>query len=288
MIKRKKLRLMRLGALVLLLLATAWGSAVPAVAYVLDGRHVIELMLDQMNLSNQLRVDQTLSLFDDRFEGGAIAVRQRVNYRIPARFRSEIKTDNLHRIYIDAGNKSLTLVDNKVVSQSRDVALQYKELFCYHSRKALVDQLSYLGMNVALSSYGRWQQKVVFVLGARNPNESSPQLWVDKESFLPVRWIFQTGKSPDGPNRIEFHYEDWHQVGGSRYPRVIKQFQDERLTRKIEIHHIETNPEISDNLFNIDYLKAGATKSGSVSGEPVPEDDVDQQIREFREIFQSD
>lgn len=286
-INRKKRRLMRLLVFVAVFWGLAGGSGAPAFAYVLDGRHVIELMLDHMNLPGRLRVDQTLTLFDDQFEGGQIAVRQQVSYQVPARFRSEIQTESLHRISVETGNKSLTLVDGRIVSRSMDTILRYKDLFCYHSRQALVDRLAYLGMNVPLSSYGRWKKEPVYVLGAKYPDTSRSQLWVNKDTFLPVRWIFPGGPGREEPGKIEFQYEGWHHVNGGQYPRVIKLFRNERLIRKMEIHGIETGIEFPDNFFNLDYLAAGAMESGVAAEETVPENEIDQQIREFREIFQS-
>ncbi len=287
-INRKKLGLMRLMLFVAVFFGLCGGSGVPAFGYVLDGRHILELMLDRMNLPGRFRVDQTLTLFDDQFEGGQIAVRQQVNYQLPARFRSEIQTESLSRICVVNGNKSLTLVDGRIVSRRMDAVLRYKDLFCYHSRQALVDRLAYLGMNVPLSSYGRWKKEPVYVVGAKYPDASGTQLWVDKDTFLPVRWVFQDLPAGQGPGKTEFQYEEWHHVKGSRYPRVIKVFRNERLTRKMEIHEIATNPEFPSDFFNLDYLAAGAGESGAAAeSEAAPENEIDQQIREFREIFQS-
>ena len=317
MSNRGKMGLYRVLAAVLVFICIAGGIKSTAFAYVLDGRHVIELMLETMDLPSRMQVDQTLTLFDDRFEGGRIAVKQTVSYNIPGRFRSEIRAERLHRIYVAAGDVSITIVDGQIVSRQSDANNRYKDLFCYNDRQTLVNHLTYLGMNPRLSSYGRSNDEVVYVIGARYPEISPSQLWVSKDRFLPLRWVLSapgpnekntisgTAKASE-ENRLAFQYEDWRIAGGSRYPGVIKVYQGERLSRKIEVNQIHINPALPENLFDIDYLRAAYTKSvpepaqtedgpGGQAGDAsadVPEqgaeDEIDQQIEEFRRIFESE
>lgn len=314
---RGKMVLYRVLAAVLVFICITGGIQGTAFAYVLDGRHVIGLMLEEMDLPGRMQVEQTLTLFDERFEGGRIAVKQTVSYHIPGRFRSEIRVERLHRIYVAAGDASITIVDGQIVSRQSDANNRYKDLFCYNDRQALVNHLAYLGTNPRMSSYGRTNDEVVYVIGARYPDPSPPQLWVSKDRFLPLRWVLSapgrneknttsgTAKA-SGENRPAFQFEDWRVVGGSRYPGVIKVYQGERLTRKIEVNQIHINPVLPEKLFDIDYLRAAYAKvlsdpvqpedepGGQAGGDPadVPEegaeDKIDQQIEEFRNIFESE
>jgi len=310
--------LYRVLAAVLAFICITGGIQASAFAYVLDGRHVIERMLEEMDLPARMQVEQTLTLFDDRFEGGRIAVKQTVSYHLPGRFRSEIRVERLHRIYVAAGDARLTIVDGQIVSRQSDATHRYKDLFCYSDRQALVNHLAYLGLNPRLSSFGRTDDEVVYVIGARYPAASPPQLWVSKDRFLPLRWVLPApGPNEPGPdksdkqrvagkasaeNRLTFQYEDWRVVGGSRYPGVIKVYQGERLIRKIEVNQIHINPALPENLFDIDHLRAAYAKAapepvrteekaGGKSAD-VPEqgaeDKIDQQIEEFRSIFESE
>jgi len=329
---RGKMGLYRVLAAVLAFICITGGIQATALAYVLDGRHVIERMLEEMDLPARMQVEQTLTLFDDRFEGGRIAVKQTLSYHLPGRFRSEIRVERLHRIYVAADDASITIVDGQIVSRQSDAAHRYKDLFCYSDRQALVNHLAYLGLNPRLSSYGRADDEVVYVIGARYPAPSPPQLWVSKDRFLPLRWVLPApgpnkpganepgAKAPrnnetdkqrlaaqaSAKNRLAFQYEDWRVAGGSRYPGVIKVYQGERLTRKIEVNQIHINPALPENLFDIDYLRAAYAKAaaeparteeqaGKNSGdkpadvkEEGAEDEIDQQIEEFRSIFESE
>ena len=143
-------------------------------------------------------------------------------------------------------------------------------------------------MNVSKSSYGRWEGAVAYVIGAQYPDESKPQLWVDKSSFLPVRWIFQVDYPSVGQDRVEFRYKDWRQTEGSWYPRLIEIFQGNGLSRTIEVTAIEINPPFTDVLFNIDHLRAIYAEETSLEDETRGSDDIDRQIEEFRDIFETE
>lgn len=273
---------------VYLLLAAAGLSfcGAPAAGYVLDGRHVLDLMLDHMDLPNQMRIEQRLTVFDDAFESGETAFPQTVCYKIPANYYAEIQTDALHRIYVASGDETLMIVDGKIASTNMEAIYHYKDIFLYHSRQALSDHLAYLGVNVSKSSYGRWNENIAYVIGAQYPDESKPQLWVDKKRFLPIRWICQAENKAAGFAKIEFRYKHWEQTEGSWYPGTIELIKDGELRRRIDVSRIEINPVFKAAIFNIDHLKAVYVTPDSEADPAASENDIDRQIEKFREIFE--
>lgn len=277
-----------IGFSLLVFLCLCLGAGSPAAGYILDGRHVLELMLARMNPADRVQMEQTLTLFDERFEGGHLAVSQRVSCKMPYSFRSEIQTEELSRIYVAARDKSLTIVDGKIVSETGNLAHRYMELFCWPGREGLANHLSCTGMDVALSSYGRCGREPVYVIGARYPDQSPPQLWVDKDSLLPVRWILSATDHTGQREKVAFHFEKWRKTSGSRYPRLIQLFQGGRLVRRIEVQSITANPALPANYFDIAHLKAVYTESAQASEQPGDESDLDRQIQQFRNIFDTE
>ena len=285
--RRPKNRLVKRAAAFLLLVLTGLSlGGAPAAGYVLDGRHVLDLMLDHMDLPNQMRIAQRLTVFEGASEFGAMGFPQTVCYKMPGNYYAEIKTDELHRIYSASGEDSLTIVNGQIVSTNIEAIHHYRDLFCYYSRRVLSDHLAYLGLNVSKSSYGRWEKHIAYVIGAQYPDESKPQLWVDKESFLPIRWVYQVENAAAGLPRIEFRYKDWRQTNGSWYPRTIELIQDGQLRRRMDVAGIETNPVFKSAIFNIDHLKAVYAVPDPEAESAAPESDIDQQIEKFREIFE--
>jgi len=285
--RRSKCRLVkRIAARMILVTAGLSLFGAPAVGYVLDGRHVLDLMLDHMDLPTQMRIEQQLTLFDGAFESGETAFPQTVCYKIPANYYAEIQTDALHRIYVASGDETLTIVDGKIMSTNMEAIQHFKDIFLYRSRQALSDHLAYLGINVAKSSYGRWNESIAYVIGARYPDESKPQIWVDKKSFLPIRWIYQTGDEGAEAQKIEFRYKDWQQTEGSWYPGAIELIKAGELSRRMNISRVKINPVFKTAIFNIDHLKAVYAAPDSKAGPAASENDIDRQIEKFREIFE--
>ncbi len=272
-----------------LLLQAAGGWFGPVVSgYVLDGRHVIELMLDRIDLPEGLKVSQSLTLFSRGSGNASKQLKQTDCYKMPGFFRSQIEAGDFHKIYLVSEGRSLTVVDGVIVSRSGDEVYHYHDLFSFPRRGKLVDHLRLLGLNAPLSSYGRWENKPVYVIGARYPDQNQPQLWVDKESFLPVRWIFREGSGSSGIDRLEFRYLDWKRHAGVMYPGLVKFFKNGRLVRRIEVKSVEVNPVFPDGFFSIDRLRASCRKPESGSPGVSEQDDIDRQLEEFREIFETE
>jgi hypothetical protein len=263
-------------------------SPEPAAAYILDARFVIDRMLDQMDLPAEFQVVQRLTFFDSRLEGGRMAVPQRISYRRPARFRSDIRTRGLQRIHVAEGSHELTIVDGKLVSRKTDVMNRYRDLFTFSDRVSLVNHLIYLGLNPAVTSYGRDGRNVVYVIGAQYPSKAPPQLWIDKERFLPVAWMIAPGERDSGLDPILFRYENWQQAAEGVYPGTITVYQGDRLVRKIEAETIETEVRLPSELFDIDYLKAAYEQPLKPPEQPETGDEIDRRIDQFRSIFESE
>jgi hypothetical protein len=131
----------------------------------------------------------------------------------------------------------------------------YKDLLFYHSREELVERLLQLGVDVSISSLGRFEEKIAFVIGAQYPDESVSQVWIDQDTFLPLRWIIK-GINPAGElDTMEIRYLVWWKIGKTRYPSRIEFYQDGNLVRVNQAINFEENPTFSEELFDIDYLK---------------------------------
>ena len=165
----------------------------------------------------------------------------------------------------------------------------YKDLLFYHSREELVERLFQLGVDVSISSLGRFEGKIAFVIGAEYPDESVSQVWIDQDTFLPLRWIIK-GVDPAGESdTMEIRYLIWWKIGEIRYPSRIEFYQDGNLVRVNQAINFEENATFSEELFDIDYLKTVFPRSPEqpiVPGEPEEPSEVEKTIEEFRRIFE--
>ena len=143
------------------------------------------------------------------------------------------------------------------------------------------------GVDVEKSSLGRFEGKIVFVIGAQYPDESVPQVWVDKESFLPLKWLDIPIADPG--DRLEFLYRQWQKKGDVWYPLGVEIYHNGRQIRRIKVVDITLNPPLKLETYDIPYLTTIYPLMETVEPtEPAstnPADEVKRTIEEFQRKF---
>ncbi len=260
----------------------AWG-------YVLQGPHLLELMAQVLVSGKTLKVEQTVTVEDPDVTEHPLKLNETLNYFFPERFRSDTKSESTHRIYVESVGQSITILDGHTISHQQDRLNLYKDLLLSRSRSGLHKMLLEHGVDVGVTSLGRYRERIVYVVGARFPDETVSQVWVDKESFLPLRWIIVSASGTDD-NRLEFLYDGWQKKGNIWYPLIVEVVLNSHMVKKIEIKNIIVNPELSIQLFDIPYLVSKyppaqlPTETGPL--EPDPTDEVQRTIEEFQKRFE--
>jgi len=260
-------------------------------AYVLKGPHILDIMIKRFGRAESLLVTQRLVLHHQ--DGTSAKTVDQVNETLrcifPATYRSDIVSDDFQKIHVLAEDKSLTVIDEKVVDGYENRYDRYKDLLLFRSRLLLQNKLPLLGVNVAISSIGRFQDKPAYVIGARYPDETVPQIWVNKDTFRPFRWII-ADKTKDGTtDRLEVRYLEWRETDGTWYPMRIEFFRNHTLFRQILVQNIQVNPSLSRKLFDIDYLKTVYPPLAALTpgqNETDELSDVQKKIEEFKKIYE--
>jgi hypothetical protein len=274
-------------------------------------------MLGNLNLPERMQVDQQLRIFPAAEDGkdkttGALSdqspdskdqktlhaedfraadpVRfdQQVRYRRPGAYRSDIDTPDLQHIHISAGGSAVTVLDGSVTEGALEWQACYKDLFVFSSRRSLVHHLERLGVDMNTSSLGRLNKELVYVAGARYPDETRAQVWIEKTFFRPVRWIVVPAKQPGDPPACEIRYLDWQRIDRSWYPARIEFYESGRQVRAMIVEGRDTNPVMPESLFNISavrrkYEPAEADPAGSGG----TTEEIRRQIEEFNQLYES-
>ena len=101
-------------------------------------------------------------------------------------------------------------------------------------------------------SLNRFNKNIVWVIGAKPGDLSSPQLWVDKTLRVPVRFIYQDPKSDE---TIDIRWLGYGSAQtGEWHPRQIDTLKIE-LTNRLVFHRVEVNPKLDSALLNIPTQK---------------------------------
>jgi outer membrane lipoprotein-sorting protein len=264
-------------------------GTVPAVAYILRGPHVLELMTNSLGSAKTLMVSQRVMFYGDPLGSVPVEAGEILRYVFPDTFRCDSQSKNAKRIQLVSNGEELTVVDGKIAVADTSQFDLYKDILLYRSRKVLSRRLSDLGIDVSLTRLARFQKRIMLVLGAEMPDTAVNQIWVDKETFQPVRWLMP-GENVDGGRMIwEMRYSDWRQVNGAWYPMHIQFFKNDRMVREIRVEKMTVNPEFSPELFDMARLRLThlpepvESDGGSVSDEL---DEVQETIDEFRKKFE--
>lgn len=280
---------MRLSLLVGLMLA-AWSGI--AGAYVLEGPHVLELMVKKLKGPATLHVQQQVVIEDTMVSPQPVTLAENLYFNFPNRFRSETLHNNTQRILVTTPGQVLTVVDNAIVSHQEGRFDRYKDPLLYLTRELLHKILATYGVDVGVTSLGRWDDQLTYVIGAQYPDESASQVWVDKERFLPLRWIniFPGQATDQESERLEFIYRNWQKQGGVWYPHMIETYHNQQRVRQTRVLTVKSNVALQAELFNIAHLmtiyKPADEPHGDAQNDQTQMDEVDRAIDAFKKKFE--
>jgi hypothetical protein len=306
--------------------ATLFFYVVPLQAYVLQGRHVLDLMIEKVGVSKSLFVSEKIVIYrleaaiSDRNMGQvdsiqipanseagitsetqSLEIREEVSeietlefegtlrYVFSKAFRSDAKSLNSERIQIAVGGRTLTIVDGHIEPAAANRFDLYKDILLYRSRETLAERLVQLGVDVSISSLGRFEDQIAFVLGAYYPDDSVNQLWVDKDTLLPLRLILTGDDDTAGSAVVEVRYLIWWKIGQTQYPSRIEFYQDDHLVRVSQAKSFEENAIFSEDLFDIEHQRLRypmASTPATVPESSEEPSEVQKAIEEFKRIFE--
>ena len=261
----------------------------PAHAYVLSGPHILELMISKYGKAKRLLISQNQTVFTPDAQAAGIELKETVRYVFPEIFRSDLRSQTGQRVHVLTKHDALTAIDGKIVNEPEDEFDRYKDILLYHSREILHQKLNWLGVNVTRTSLGRFQDKIAFVMGAQYPDESLSQLWVEKETFRPMRWLM-VKKTPTGqPTVLEIQYQNWQLFADNWYPVQITFIENGRLVREIKVESAQVNTNFSNDLFNIQQLKKRFQPAAAIATEPPDTEGMGEfkkTIVEFKKMYE--
>lgn len=255
-------------------------------AYVLQGQHILELMVEKLGDAKRLLISQRLIIHDRSLTHHPTKIRETVRYLYPDAFRSDISSDTIQRIYLFTGGKVLTVIDGKASTGVETWFDRYKDLFLYHSRVLLANHLTLSGVDVSVSSLGRFGDKIAYVVGGEYPAENRSQVWIEKETFRPIRWILKDIPNYPDLGTVEFRYKNWQEFDTVAYPMDIEFFQDGMLVRTLNVETVTVNPEFSKDLFDMEAIQSRYLPVEREERASEALDEVKKTIEEFKRRFE--
>lgn len=261
----------------------------PTNAYVLPGPYILKLMTQNLGKAKSLLISQTLVIYDDTSQKSGIEVSETLRYVFPEMFRSDTLSEHVHKIHVLSKGKAVTVIDGKVAEELDNRYDRYKNILLFKPGKMLQDRLSLPGVDVTVSSLGRFQGKPAYVLGAQYPDETTDQVWLDKDTFRPFRWIMTSKSEQSRENSLEVRYSQWQKVQNAWYPMRIEFFMAGILVREIHVQNIKVNLSFSKKLFDIKHLKSLYPHGPPAIQEHENKTDLDEvqkTIEDFKKLYE--
>jgi outer membrane lipoprotein-sorting protein len=241
-------------------------------------------MVKALSSAQTLRVEQTVVVEEATIANQPLELIETLSYAFNDRFRSETRFKNTERIHVVSYDRTLTIIDGRRIVDATGRFDQYKDLLLYRSRPALQKALLSHGVDVGKTSLGRYEDRIVYVIGAQFPDMSVSQVWVDKDSFLPLRWLHVPIRSPN--DRLEFVYNEWQKKGDLWYPMQVETWHDKKRIRRVRVQQLRVDVTLSPELFDISQMVIAYPQEESTGALPGLESDPSQEVQRTIEAFQ--
>jgi hypothetical protein len=112
-----------------------------------------------------------------------------------------------------------------------------------------IGQLKELKIDLTLVREDTWQNRPVYVVGAKQGDLRSTQFWIDKKNLYFVRMLEPAGKDKDKVQEIQFNKYQSVKTGGWVSPEVVVLVDGKRNWME-EYTDMQTNVPLETNLFD--------------------------------------
>lgn len=239
-----------LASVVLLALVA---TAAPVSAYVPASDFLLKLLADKRR---ELGVKDVSAQLVAEVEGVEGQVDEHLYMKAPERLRLVSQRDDGPIVYVEREGQRAAGPENalkRLTSVTDLTAVLFmpagNELEAIASR--LLSTLRALGVDTSIVSLGRQEDTLAYIIGARPFEPDKPQVWVYKQSLLPMRTVlFEHGRG--APSRVEVRYLDFGSpVGGDYLPGAIEVYRDGKRVRRAELQKLSVNQGLPETLFDV-------------------------------------
>lgn len=185
-------------------------------------------------------------------DDGIRQVQETLYVKNPFALRRSVMINGKKRILLHTGKKQILAWDCHHQEIRKRPFDFYLDILYKRNTEALVKELEALGVDLDQTSLGRWEGKSVFVIGARYPDMTRPQIWIERKTGLCAKIVCQ-GRNKEPfflyesfrPDDLwEVQFLSWMDFSGIIHPREIEFYQGGKKVQVIHVHAI--NP-LSEN-----------------------------------------
>lgn len=232
------------------------GLAASANAYLLPTGFLIRQMADR-RLKSDVR-DCVVQLTAE-VDGRQDPVEERIYVKSPERLRLERDLGDSEQVEVEReGHRAEGSANALKATRAPSTELLASLLVPRgHSAEEMasrtVSTLQDVGIDtkvVGITIYGKDARETAYVIGAKPYETDKPQIWLDTNTFLPVRlvsFVDEGGKKV----RYESRFFDYATGSGDFFPRVIENYRAGKLVRRAEVNDVKVNQDLPETLFQV-------------------------------------
>jgi len=222
-----------------------------AEAFIPEPAHLMYLVCEKIRQPAGLEVHQTVKILDfNSSEKPVVNIEEKLLFLFPDRLRTEIVSGPCKGFSLESPAGFLKVEDGRIVSHEKSPADRYTDIVLYRNYEAMLSCLAGAGIDVSMVSMQRYHGKICYVLGVSSAGDDGPGLWIEKDSFLPLRYVIYKNRQ-----KLEIFYDHWQNTGRAWYPAKISIFSDDRLFSVIDAVRVYLKSGFSSSLFDPDRVR---------------------------------
>ena len=253
----------RKAAVLSLLVAGALAlTSLPALAFRPSSRWLLDQAANRQLKRGvrTLRVQQEVTLYGLPTAPRGYASEERTWFLAPDGMRNEVDLPEGTRVQVITAKKRSMQEPGKperVMRSQPDIVLHYLAAGAPMERAELTERferdLKALKVNLDVVSYGRFDGRVAYDIGAKPFETDKPQVWLDKDSLLLLRVVqVEKGAGEGRVLRREVRLLGYGSPeGGSWFPKVIEEWEGDTLVKRSSTRGVDKNEALDKSLFEL-------------------------------------
>jgi len=235
-----------------------------ASAWVPPSDFLLGKLADRRKNVKTLRVTGIRTFVGRSFEGGKQDVAESLHANVPdSAYRLERKTPKGVFLEVSDGSKRVSVSEGKTSPVEADPRPLERLLFTGAPKDELGRAAQAFGIRPDVTGLGRVNGHIAYILGAKDGDTSSPQLWIDKEKSLPLEL-----RDPRAKRIVRF--EGWGEPGGAGVvPTRVTILRGDDIVEALKVEETKLNPKLGADLFKPD-APVIATPTPAPSTTPAP------------------
>lgn len=191
------------------------------------------------------------TILNELNDGGTIEIPEEIFMKEGGFFRSQRHYSEGDDIIIQSGRRSLAVVRHEADIDDRRIDAVFPLIFFQPSVENLLDNLSFLGVDTTVVTFGRIDKEVTFVIGNGSEKKPSSNVWIDKKRGFPLRfvgYIISEGKL----NVLRAEYMKYTYVKKRFwFPSRIEYYRNDKLWTVCTIEDTVPIDELPASLFEV-------------------------------------